>query len=325
MTYHDVVVIGGSLAGSACIRELERRGIDAVAFERDRFPRNKVCGGFLSATAVADLDQLGVLEEVRAKGAVPIQKIRVRAGKAVAEIPFRKPGMGISRASLDNVLAGRSQIIQGAAVRNVERRDRGFVVGGESFEVACRIVIDAAGKLSRFTKRQRVDEFGVQYHEPGTRGDALDFWFFPEGYGGAVSVEGNRSNFCFLIKKEKVSEYIGRPDCLVTGPLAYEPITSDYVAIGDATGMVDPFCGEGMRHALETASIAAESVARGLRLGQDYSEVLRDYGYEWQRRWARRRAAAAGLRSVLDLARKATVVHGGLLNAFCRAWMRYSE
>ena len=48
----DVVIIGGSLAGAACVRELARRGIDAVAFERDRFPREKVCGGFLSPGAV---------------------------------------------------------------------------------------------------------------------------------------------------------------------------------------------------------------------------------------------------------------------------------
>ena len=48
MTTHDVIIIGASLAGSACVRELERSGIDAVAFERDRFPRAKVCGGVLS-------------------------------------------------------------------------------------------------------------------------------------------------------------------------------------------------------------------------------------------------------------------------------------
>ena len=53
----DVVVIGGSLAGAACVRELWRSGIDAVAFERDSFPREKVCGGFLSPGAVDLLQQ----------------------------------------------------------------------------------------------------------------------------------------------------------------------------------------------------------------------------------------------------------------------------
>jgi len=61
----DVVIIGGSLAGAACARELARQGIDAVAFDRDRFPRDKVCGGFLSPGAVDLLDELDVLEAVQ--------------------------------------------------------------------------------------------------------------------------------------------------------------------------------------------------------------------------------------------------------------------
>ena len=69
MKHVDVAIIGGSLAGAACVRELTRFGIDAVAFERDRFPREKVCGGFLSPGAIDLLDQLGTLEAVRAAGA----------------------------------------------------------------------------------------------------------------------------------------------------------------------------------------------------------------------------------------------------------------
>jgi flavin-dependent dehydrogenase len=62
MRKHDVVVIGGSLAGAACARELARLGIDAVAFESDHFPRPKVCGGFVSPGGVDCLEQLGVLD-----------------------------------------------------------------------------------------------------------------------------------------------------------------------------------------------------------------------------------------------------------------------
>ncbi len=64
----DVVIIGGSLAGAACARELVKSGVDAVALERDRFPRQKVCGGFLSPGAVDSLESLGVLDDVRGAG-----------------------------------------------------------------------------------------------------------------------------------------------------------------------------------------------------------------------------------------------------------------
>lgn len=286
---HDVVIIGGSLAGAACARELERLGVDAVALERDRFPRAKVCGGFLSPGAVDCVERLGLLDEVRKAGAVDVRSARVRAGSVEVEIPFERPGLGISRSTLDDIVARGARVRQGCAVRDVKR---GFVVDG----ITCSAVIDAAGKLSRFTKRQGVQEFGIQYVEHEPRGDVLDFWFFEDGYGGGVSIEGDRSNFCFLIKKDALPRYLDRKGCLVTGPLAYDRLPGEFIAIGDAAGMVDPFCGEGMRHAMETGILAAQVVARGIRRRARYEEMKWEYEAMWERRWARRRAVGAAMR-----------------------------
>src|SRR2546428_7114868 len=101
MSKHDVVIVGGSLAGAACARELERQGIDAVALERDRFPRRKVCGGFLSSGAVDCVGRLGLLDEVLKAGAVEVSSARVRVDNLEVEIPLERPGLGISRSALD--------------------------------------------------------------------------------------------------------------------------------------------------------------------------------------------------------------------------------
>ena len=95
-------------------------------------------------------------------------------------------------------------------------------------------------------------------------GSVLNFQFSENGYGGGVSIEGGQSNFCFLVKKDALKGYLGDRRCLVTGPLAYDRLPGHFIAIGDAGGMVDPFCGEGMRHALETGILAARVVAAGL-------------------------------------------------------------
>jgi hypothetical protein len=163
-------------------------------------------------------------------------------------------------------------------------------------DIACRVVIDAAGKLSRFTKRRGVDEFGIQFFEEGERGSVLDFWFFEDAYGGGVSVEGGRSNFSFLIRRDALNRYLDRPGCLVTGPLGYDRLPGDFIAIGDAAGMVDPFCGEGMRHALETGILAARVVANGIRRNTSYQEMKNEYEARWQRRWEVRRELGATLR-----------------------------
>jgi flavin-dependent dehydrogenase len=295
VTTHDVVIIGGSLAGASCARELERQGIDAIALERDRFPRRKVCGGFLSPGAVECVRHLGLLDSLRKAGAVEVRSARVRSENVEVDFPFERPGLGISRNALDDIFASRARVCQGHLVREVRRPDRGFIVDG----IGCSVVIDASGKLGRFTRRQRVDEFGIQYTEPQPRGSVLDFWFFEEGYGGGVSIEGGQSNFCFLVRKEALPRYLGRPECLVTGPLAYVRLPGEFIAIGDAAGMVDPFCGEGMRHAMETGILAARVVAAGIRHRANYDEMKWQYESQWERKWMLRRALSAGMRRML--------------------------
>jgi flavin-dependent dehydrogenase len=295
MTKRDVVIIGGSLAGAACVRELQSKGIDAIAFERASFPRRKVCGGFLSPGAVDCIKHLGLLEEILRAGAVDVTSARVRIANTRIDVPFKQSGLGISRLVLDEILAKTAYVEQRHHVREVRRLSGGFVVDG----IHCAVVVDASGKLGRFTKRQVVPEFGVQYVEPQSQGSVLDFSFFEDGYGGSVSVEGGRSNCCFLIKRDALRKYTVRADCLVTGPLAYDRLLGDFIAIGDAAGMLDPACGDGMRHALETGLLAAHVVAAGIRRHASYDEMKLVYESEWQRRWLMKRAFAAGMRKLL--------------------------
>ena len=295
MSKCDVVIMGGSLAGAACARELERQGIEAIAFERDYFPRRKVCGGFLSPGAVDCIKSLGLLDQVLRAGAVEVTSARVHIGNAQIDVPFERSGLGISRLTLDEILARSPRVHQGHAVRDVSRLNGGFVVEG----IHCAAVVDASGKLGRFTKRQAEPEFGIQYVEPQSQGSVLAFSFFDDGYGGSVSVEGGRSNCCFLIKRDALEKYTGRPDCLVTGPLAYDRLPGEFIAIGDAAGMLDPACGDGMRHALETGILAARVIAAGVRRRANYDEMKSEYESEWQRRWWLKRAFGAGMRKLL--------------------------
>jgi len=166
-----------------------------------------------------------------------------------------------------------------------------------------KVVIDAAGKLSRFGKLKTSPQFGVQFYETGHRDDAMDFWFFPDGYGGIVGIEGQRANACFLIRRDALHWYRDKPGCRITGPVAYRSQSSDYIAIGDAAGMIDPFCGEGMHHALDTGRMAAASVRRGLADGWSYLEMRRHYERERRRRWWHKRMLARAVRAALEFPR----------------------
>jgi flavin-dependent dehydrogenase len=304
----DVAIIGASLAGAACVRTLTRAGVEAVAIERDRFPREKVCGGFLSPGAVDILDELDLRNKLRAAGAVDVRSARLRSEGMEFDISFRREGLGVSRRTLDAVLGDHSAVVRGNVLSAERQPDGRFrICMNDGSELFANILIDAAGKLSRFTEMHASPQFGVQFYEAESRGDVMDFWFFSDGYGGTVGIEGNRSNSCFLIRRDALPRYVGKPDCLVTGPVAYRSGRSAFLAIGDAAGMIDPFCGEGMHHALDSGRIAAESVIRGLERGRSYGEMRRDYERERNRRWSRKRAMARVARFALQYPRLRSV------------------
>jgi len=313
----DVVIVGGSLAGAACARELARRGIDAVAFERDIFPRAKVCGGFLSPNAVECLEYLDLLDLVRTAGAVKVDHARINAMGRQIQLPFARNGLGISRSTLDTILAENAPVRQNTPVRSIVKKDDGaFLIKTDTETISARVVIDAAGKLSSFSCRLPTAEFGVQYTVDQKPNSALDFWFFKDGYGGGVSVEGGRSNFSFLIYKDAIRRYAGRPGCRVTGPLAYKRVSTGLIAIGDAAGMVDPFCGEGIHHALDSGCTAASVIAKGLRDGRTYPEMQQTFELESSRRWSRKRLMAGMIRTAL----RSPIVAGRLLGPRNACW-----
>ena len=302
---HQVLIIGGSLAGAAATIGLRRAGVDVLALDRDHFPRRKVCGGFLSPGAIRCLDELGVLGKVCSEGAVRVRRARIRWGARDIHIPFTEPGLGVSRERLDLILAEASGVRSGHFVEKVEPLKKGFRVHGASsegreFRLDADIVIDAAGRLSRFTRRPTGSQFGVQYYEQRPTNSTLEFCFFKGGYGGSVSVEGGRANTCILVDKTRVADYVDRDGCIVTGSVGYARKPGHYLAVGDAAGMIDPFCGEGIRHALESGRLAGQIVSEGIDAGLSYASIRKFYDRGRSQVWRRKRAMVAMMRWLLD-------------------------
>jgi flavin-dependent dehydrogenase len=161
-------------------------------------------------------------------------------------------------------------------VGRISETGAGFLVevrdpGGATLEVAGRVVVDAGGRTSRLSPASGSGgSFGVRYSEPRDPGDTLEFGFFDWGYGGTVGTGDGEANSAFLVSRSALSRFLGRGDCQVTGPIAYRRRPSPWIRVGDAAGMVDPFSGEGMRQAFESAARVAGLLARGLHAGWRY-------------------------------------------------------
>jgi flavin-dependent dehydrogenase len=73
----DVVVVGAGPAGAATAILLAREGLSVVLLDRARFPRDKICGEYLSPKGSRILERLGVLARVEARGARPLRGMRI--------------------------------------------------------------------------------------------------------------------------------------------------------------------------------------------------------------------------------------------------------
>jgi 2-polyprenyl-6-methoxyphenol hydroxylase-like FAD-dependent oxidoreductase len=151
----DAVVAGGGPAGSTCALLLARAGLSVTLVERATFPRRKICGEYLNSGAVAALDRIGVLTDVRAR-AHALHGVRLIPPHAPAvELPFSADALACERATLDAILL-RAAVAAGVTVvngrvgdvlRGPDRIDGVRVggAGGSSYELRARFTVGADG------------------------------------------------------------------------------------------------------------------------------------------------------------------------------------
>ena len=145
----DVAVIGGGPAGATVAAMLATRGHRVVMFDRDEFPRPKVCGCCLADRGVAVLRDLG-LQSLIERG-LTLAEVELGAGGRHLRLPF--PGsIVVSREDLDTTLVEHARAA-GATVRTRTRavvdsdrtvRTRDLEDGVE-YAVRARFIVAADG------------------------------------------------------------------------------------------------------------------------------------------------------------------------------------
>src|SRR3954468_14284206 len=83
---YDIAIVGAGPAGSSAAIRLAMAGKRVVLFEKAKFPREKLCGEFISPECLEHFTELGVLDDIQAARGVEIKETIFygRGGRGVA-------------------------------------------------------------------------------------------------------------------------------------------------------------------------------------------------------------------------------------------------
>lgn len=105
----DAVVVGAGPAGSLAAHGLARRGRRVLLVERRRFPRDKVCGGCLSAKALRALADAGLTRtRARCRAAPAMAQLLLADPSGQARLPL-PGGVVVARRWFDAALAAEAE------------------------------------------------------------------------------------------------------------------------------------------------------------------------------------------------------------------------
>jgi flavin-dependent dehydrogenase len=234
MTRVDFLVIGGGPAGASIAALAAEQGAKTLLIERDRFPRDKVCGEFLSAEGCAVLSRLGLLSRLTELGAMPMDACLLADAKGrsvTAPLPdlpqAGRTALGITRRVLDELLLNHAAsrgvlvreqtvaihpLLEKGRVTGVTTRRAGAALGDEP--IRAPLVIAADGRRSMLQRAlhpkigdplttSKTSWFGFKAHFPDrTRGLSrrIELYVFDGGYAGLGPVECGRLNLALIAR-----------------------------------------------------------------------------------------------------------------------------
>ena len=296
----DVLIVGGGPGGSSCAWGLRGSGLDVCVIDRKPFPRDKVCAGWITPQVIEalDIDLAGYGQD---RVAQPISGFRTGlVGGREIETQYDRPiSFGIRRCEFDQYLLDRCGARRWGAetVERIERVADGWLINGR---IRAAVLVGAGGHfcpVARMMGARRLAgalvvaaqeiEFAAQPEDlsRGTVQASVPELFFCadlQGYGWCfrkgnyLNIGLGRADHDSLASHVREFVEFLRARGKVCAPIparlhghAYQlyertqPRLCDYgvLLVGDAAGLAYPQSGEGIRPAVESGLLAAETIA----------------------------------------------------------------
>ncbi len=302
----DVAIVGGGPAGSTCAASCARAGLRTLLLEREKFPREKVCGDCLNPSCWPVLNRLDLAQRIRALAHAKLDRVEFIAISGQRMVVDLLPGdegeFAVKRSLLDALLLQRAREL-GAHVAEETTvtaliKDREWKIEtANSGSFFARTLVGADGRNSTVARlcnllpRPERERIGLQSHLPlpADFGNRVVLQFLQYGYSGQAPVTDTELNVCLVAKPREIDALktwatkrfgVSRDHAWRTiTPLTRDPIPPGHenlFFIGDAARVVEPFTGEGIYYAMRSGELAADAIVKITR-GEGRQSILRNF------------------------------------------------
>jgi len=295
----NVLIVGGGPAGSTLAWKLRAAGLDVLILDKKTFPRDKTCAGWITPAVVETL-KLDTADYARGRVFQPIRRFVTGTigGKEVHTGYDTPVSYGIRRFEFDDYLLQRcgARVALGEPLKSLKHEGDGWVVNGR---MHAPLVIGAGGHfcpVARYlganlgSDEQIIAAQEIEFEMSAAQQrackvaeDRPELYFCDDlkGYGW-IFRKGNFLNIGLGREDNyKLAEHVtafceglkqqGRIPSDIPGkfhghayllyPLAPRQLVDDgLLLIGDAAGLAYPQSGEGIRPAIESAILAADTI-----------------------------------------------------------------
>ncbi len=325
---HEISIIGGGLAGLTAAIDLSRRNFNVILFEKNDYPKHKVCGEFISNEVLPYLSDLDLNIESLQPTKIYKTQLSTHSSKTIkSNLPLG--GFGLSRYALDDHLQKKFIALGGKivkdAVTSIDFLNDSFTISTQSNTTyTSKIALGAFGKrsnldiqLQRKFIKQKSPWLAIKAHYMGDFPDDLvGLHNFEGGYCGVSKVEDNTINICYLVqfksfkKYKNIEEFQGNvmyknknlkaifknskiifENPLTISQISFEDkpkIENHMLMIGDAAGLIHPLCGNGMAMAIHSAKISSELVTEFLQEKISRTTLEKRYKVIWNKTFKKR-------------------------------------
>jgi menaquinone-9 beta-reductase len=223
MNKFDVAIIGGGPAGSMAALNLHKSGFEVCLIEKKVFPRETLCGEFLSKEVARNLQRLDLFEKFLTLQPNPITSFKFYYDNGeFVQAPLNFTSYGLKRGRFDGFLLNSVKekgikVLQPAEVKEIKFRNDYYRItvhdGSYLSEISAKKVIAAYGrqnildrKLNRKFLNFRSSLNGIKFHIDDSAFNGLEKdiikIFTSEGiYCGINTVDENKVTVCFLEKR----------------------------------------------------------------------------------------------------------------------------